>query len=335
MCFPVTIRGDISDDSKIALGSQKQVLKDFGGDIKSMAENPLGEDVADLDTQYKNLLAERAALLDPESEQYRNAVLAAEKEIADKKALFSDENYVDTLRSLVPEAYRTAGVRQRDAETTNIEGYLDDLEQFRSTGTVNPKYHPIFNNSKTLSGQAAQNFLDQGGSMSKSHYKHRSAMKRLLELANTKMGLDADLYGDIEGIRTDFGESGGSYGKAIGSLQKQIQDRYAGLQSAEDIVQQKLASLAGEGSFQDLASGADINKYDLLSQDQINKMNALKQLMGQQDLITEDQYDSSYVETDALKDLLNRYSGEGRYSKFAETTPLEATSSGRARATEN
>ena len=79
------------------------------------------------------------------------------------------------------------------------------------------------------------------------------------------------------------------------------------LGSADDVVKRNLKRQFGQ-NYGKLAAGKDIGDYDLASQADVDRINALKGLLGQEDVITKQQLgDQDYVSTDAIQNLLKKF----------------------------
>ena len=72
------------------------------------------------------------------------------------------------------------------------------------------------------------------------------------------------------------------------------------------MLQKRLGQESGN-NYSKLASGEDIGQYDAASDDQINKVNALRNLMGTQEITDEQRGDKEFTSAESLRDLLSRF----------------------------
>ena len=320
---------DTLSQSQNALGQYRQQMGDFAGNIQDYTQGALTGVDTSVEQAYQDELARRQALLDPNSAEYQAALAGAQQRL-------------DTLGGQVGSLTDYANYMQKQlgisGKNTDLNNYFNQMREFDKTGKlVKPlikertnfwggtTYRDPFTGQEidkddaekimksggniTLSGSQAQNYLNKGvGSVS--HYKDRQ------ELRNAYEKLNKDILGADE--QNLYGLNAYDYsGSDNSKLAKGIMDSYnfykkqlGGLGSAEDVVQSKLGELAG-GNFADLASGADINKYEVSGQAEVDKINALKKLLGQQDLVTEEQVgDNQYAAMDDILNLIKGYSGQ-------------------------
>lgn len=308
---------DIGATTRADIQAQQRSIDTFGEDIGNLASGELKGLQTGIDTAYEDALAARKALFDPESSEYQRAVAAAESNIQSARDLLGEGSYADFIESLISGAYKGArelGIRGKDAISTNIQKYVDNLRQFEDTGTVTKmttqRVQDPFGRQRwadvpvTLSGKEAEAFLQSGGGVGSSHWKHEASIRSLIDLANEKLGLDKDLYG-VDAYANKFRKK--DTGKMLGGLRDYFTQQFDKIGSGEDVVRRQLESQFGKG-YEDLAGAKDLQRLDVASQSDIDKINALKTLIGKQDLITEQQYgDQEYTKLDSLQNLLGKY----------------------------
>jgi hypothetical protein len=311
----------VSSDANTAKMAQDMAMKNFGSQVAEMAEDPLSGMTTDMKKAYEDELAARQALFDPESSEYQQAIAGAQAQMDAKRAMLEGGSYADLLEQSLEEAYGLAapmkGVGRSGAKSTGIEGYIQQLRDFEKTGKVkmpdtfrvrNGKYLKV--PGKVLEGAEAQKYLDQGGGTRVTHHKNRAMITRLNDVLRKKLGMDKDLYGmdEFGGKGFAWGENNQRYKQSLGGLRNFYKDQLNKMGSAEDILRRRLESTTGS-SLADLQSGADINQYETISDEQVNKMNALKGLLGQQDIITPEMR-GDYVKSSDLFQTLKDYMPE-------------------------
>ena len=292
-------------ESQENLNNYQRQKNDFSSNIANMGNTALDTTNADVDNAYNEAITARQALLqDPENPDLQAALAGAQGKLDQVSAALgsSKADYTDYLKTLNPNKY--SGINEYDAEA----------DSFAKTGKIVQK--GAFGEPDTvLEGVEAQKYLDNKIWEGMNHHKNREALREVYGKVNADIvGTDEqNLYG-LQGY--DYGEGQKAnwdikkkLGFGVDRSYNDFKDQLAGLGSAENIVQGRLARLGG-GSYEDLASGADINKYET-SKDSVSKINALKKIMGQEDLITDEQTgDGTYTDMDEIMKLLKGYSGE-------------------------
>lgn len=297
--------GDIQSTSRSETSENQRILQNLGQNINDIALNPLEGIQGNIDSTYEQTLAERAALLNPESEEYKQALAAAENQIGQLQNTFGSRGaYADYLESVLP-------TLKSDGRVT-IQQYIDATREFDRTGGIQLPGRTTKDSwgrittvpGKVLKGKEAEEYLSSGGGARMSHHKHRVGTRDTLRDLDKILSQNSDLYG-TKGIDTGFSSNynmsqmlGGSYDKASEQLKN--------IGTAEEAVQRRLAQEAGI-NYDQLLAGDDIGRYDTASQDQINKMNALNKLLGKNEIVEEQLGDRKYTSAEALRNLLAKY----------------------------
>jgi hypothetical protein len=306
---------DIQSQSQQDVGQLRRDVGSFGEDVAQLAMDPQQQLENQAQQRYEEELAARTALLDPESEEYQSAVQAAQDRLDTMKQMAT--NWGQTLADLEADAKTTAinkyGIRGRDTGALGLSDFAKQYQEFEDTGkvTVNrmvedPGSMMVTMQPVTLEGEEARKFLAEGGDLRSSHHKHRRmALSALEELNKRFRDPQSELYG-LEGIDTS-GKSGDSRTMLAGARENLLK-QIAGLGSAEDVVQRRLQQVGGS-DFEKLASGSDISKYETTSQEDVDKINTLRKMLGQEQLLAQDVGDRQYTDIDALRNVLKAYRG--------------------------
>lgn len=291
----------IAQQARQAASAQRGEIQNFGQDITGLASGAQEGIQSDIESAYQQALSERQALLDPESEAYQAALQAAQTRLdplANVTGSLGDfTNYIQNQMK------KGVGLGWQGRDYANLEGALEKLNEYEKTGQIvtrGPMGVP-----KILKGTEAQNYLRERSLMDLSHHKEREQIRELVDNINKSLvGSDQDLYGLDKLARSGKGDLN------LYNMFENLQQQYKGLGSAEDVVQKRLAREAGIG-FDELAQGSDIGQYDVADQAEIDRINALKQLMGQEDLITEQQLvNRDYTGLEDIQNILNKYAGK-------------------------
>lgn len=315
----------IETDVRGRIDQQGRTFDNFGNEVTDLAQGNVNVMDDEMEQTYQNALQERQALLDPTSAEYQAAAGGAQARLDELNTVLGDRD------AFLNYAKQFSGVDETGGHTPSrnlgLNAYMGDIEEFKNTGSIQTtgkvpdldslgrhKRDP-FNNRPmykdgpvTLSGAEAQAHIDQG-LKGLSHSRERNQIRDFYGNINEDLIRedDSDLYG-LKGI--DYRGGGDSANKYLGDLL----GRYSGfkgnvdnLGSAEEIIQRRLGK-EGDTSYESLLKGEDISKYEAADKDQINKINALKKLMGRQDIIADEMIDQDgYLSQDQLKSLLGRF----------------------------
>jgi len=296
-----------------SLGAQRQALKNIGADITGIgtgAETGLTDQFT---SDYDAALAERTALLNPESAEYMAATQGSQAELDRLGGILGDRSkYASFLEGGM-------GNMSRDNKTTGFDKYFNSMKEFEKTGKIvipgttsgsagmgNRRVTP----TRVLEGDAAKDYLNNFAGSRVTHHKNRQAVDKMAAFANAGImgGADQqDLYG-LKGIdRGLTTENNQVYRDRLGGSFDKFNKQLTGLGTADDIVQNRLAREGGI-DYNRLAAGEDIGKYDTASDTNINKVNALRSLMGKSNQITDEQRgDKKFTSADSLRNLLAKY----------------------------
>ena len=290
--------------------AQDMVFGNMGSDIANRGSIAEKEAFGDVSTAYDKALVDRKALLNPESEEYQNALASTGSELERLQGMAgSRSKYADYLQSFLPQI-------SKDGQSADFEDYFDEMRSFDQTGQVQlPSTEKTDSWGKTtttpgeiLTGREASDYLNQGGGAYVSHHKHRKAISRLMDMANQGLlggeesqdlyglkGADSKLTGDNKTMRNVLG-------RGYNTFNRQIEN----FGTADEMLQKRLGQESGN-NYSKLASGEDIGQYDAASDDQINKVNALRNLMGTQEITDEQRGDKEFTSAESLRDLLSRF----------------------------
>lgn len=285
-------------------------INQFGQQIGEMGTGALGGVNTQIDEAYQQELANRAALFGTDSPEYQQALAAAQGRLDQLGGVVGD------LGSFAKYAQQYATNRKWD--DSGVNDYLDQMQEFQNTGNVTVSYinDNGYRDTKTLSGQEAQDFLQQGGNLDTTHHKEREEIRGIVDAINKNL-IGTDELG-LYGLENQLVSSGSGYTPTKTAFQKgniyntfqNLQNQLQGLGSAEDIIRRRIEQEAGGQSFEDVVSGADLQRLDIASQEDINRINALKGLLGQEDILTQEQYgDQAYTGLDKLQNILKAYGG--------------------------
>jgi len=303
----------LSQEARGNLIEQQRNIANFGEGIGGIAGTAQTGVSTDIDNAYAAEMKQRAALLDPESAEYLAATGAAQGRLDSLKGFIGEDEGYGGLAKYAD--FLQGNARSNWGSNIGISNYLQKMRDYGNTGQFTLQQEDDDGDSydKVYSGQAGLDYLNQGGGLGMSHHKDRVEIAELMGAVNKGIyGDDPEgLYG-LENVKEweEHSTSNAQQAVKIMDTYRRLQDQYKGLGSADDIVKRKLKSKFGDQSYEDLASGKDIQRLDVAGQGQIDKINALKSLMGQEDLITEQQYgDQAYTSSQSLKDLLASYGG--------------------------
>ena len=267
-----------------ALGTQRQALNSIGADVTGMATGADTGLSTEMETAYNEALKGRTDLLNPESAEYLAATAGSQAELDRLGGILGNKTkYANYMQG----GLKNFRSRHR---SSNMKEYLENIKR-EEAGL------PILGLGK---------FSNNG--LRVTHGKHRTAIDKMMQHANKGIvnKADQDLYG-LKGQQEYASGSDNNMRRRMEGSYDYFNDQVKGLGSADDIVQNRLAREGGI-DYDKLAAGEDIGQYDAASQDQINKVNALRSLMGKSNQITDEQLgDREFTSQEALKNLLARY----------------------------
>ena len=307
--------GDITQQQAQAKSTQDLSLKDLGSDITAMAENPLSGINENIDASYEKELADRAALFGEDSPQYQQALEAAttQQNLLQTALGGGQKEFASYLMDQLVEGKLKTRYGNRDSiiGNTNLMANLaSEAGRLEDIGYVAANEGDYWGKGKSdasykdpITGKTVRSGWGTG--LDTSHYKERQYMRGLTEDLQKQLGLgdsSSDLYG-LSSIDKN------SANKGIGGLFQALQGQYGKIQNktSEQLVQERLTQGKNIG-YDDLVAGADIDRLDVADQSQVDKINALKNLMGREDVISQEQLgDQDFASSDSLSDILDLF----------------------------
>lgn len=290
----------IESDVRNQIADQGRTFDNFGNEITNLAQGNVENIDNQMEQAYQTALQERQALLDPTSAEYQAAAGGAQARLDELDAILGDQNAFLDYAKQFSGVDETGG--HRPSHNLGLNRYMQNLREFENTGTINASIPMV--GDTILSGRNAQTYLDQG-LQRLSHDRERKQIRNFYDQLNRNIiGEDPnDLYG-LKGI--NIGSTNETLKDFLGNT-GQLKKNYQALGSADDIIQRRLEK-EGDTTYENLLKGGDISKYAASDRDQINRFNALKRLMGREDIIADEMIDQDgYLSQDQLKSLLARY----------------------------
>lgn len=307
--------------SRADVAAQQAQIAGFGEDISGLLSGAESSIQDPIQAQYEQALAERAAILDPESEAYQQAITGASEQQSALQATLGggEKGFASYLMDQLISGNLQSSYGQSDWNMNQVNllpylaeqaGRLDDIgfsERKEETGMFLPsylgggkEYKSTYSYIDPFTGQSRQ--TPYGTGLDLSHHKERMYMRGLADDLQKQLGLgteSADLYG-AGSIDSSVAEKG------VSSLFEALQKQYGNIsnKTPEQILQDRLTKGTGY-SYEDLVQGRDIGQYELADPEQIQRLNALKRLSGQSDIIDAPEVD--YSEASSLQDLLKRF----------------------------
>lgn len=315
----------IERDIRGQIDEQGRTFDNFGNEITDLAQGHVTNIDNQMEQAYQTALQERQALLDPTSAEYQAARGGAEARLAELDSILGDQGSFLNYAKQFSGRDETGG--HRSSHNLGLNSYIGDVEEFKKTGSIQTigkvpvldslgrhkrdsiNNRPLYKDGPvTLTGQEAQAHIDQG-LKGLSHSRERDQIRDFYGNINKNLigEDDNDLYG-LSGI--DYRGSGDSANKYLGDVLGRYGDLKGNVDSigsADEILQRRLGK-EGDTTYDSLLKGEDISKYQASDRDQINRFNALKNLMGKQDIIADEMIsEKEYLSQERLKDLLSRY----------------------------
>lgn len=275
---------NIQAQTRAGIAGEQQARQQLGQDITSQITSGLEGVDTDIDTAYEQELARRQALLADDG-LLQQTLAGGDQLIQDRLALLQGGNYANLLREVLPEARRIAqerGIRESDFYEEGIDNYIRSLASGGKGDT--------FTTASTSDNDMV------------SHHKHRQSIRALMDAVGARLGLP-DVYGTQQ-LGTSFGGNNQAYIDALRSLPQYYKNQLSNV-NVQDLVGTDIESQLGT-SLDDLRAGADLQRLDVAGDENIARFNALKNLLGQSDVITEQSYDD-YVSAEELEELLGKY----------------------------
>jgi len=308
---------DISDrvaqtgqQSRDAAAHYKDSVSDFGQRITDMAANPEQQLQGSIDAAHQQALAERAAIFGEDSPEYQEALASAQARI-DQLGTLGGGSLGDFTNYIQKQMKAGTGVGWKGADHANVQNALNNMNEFEQTGkitlpgrtTVDSWGNKSTTPDKVLKGAEARDYMKNSSMMDLSHHKEREQVRELTNRLNKNIiGEDTEsLYG-LDSLGKNKGDLN------LYNMYENLKNQYKGLGSAEDIVNRNVSKMAGGQSFEDIQSGADIQRLDTADQAQIDKINALKSLLGQEDILSKEQVgDQAYTSSEDIQNLLRKF----------------------------
>jgi len=279
------------------INAQKAALQNIGADVTEMGTQAETGLTTDMQTAYDDAIAERQALLNPESAEYLAATAGSQAELDRMNNIVGNRtSYANMLEKGMSKLARRNRTLMKNSVLNPGKNYFERMRDFDKM----EKGTEAYKNAKEGLANAAGARVTHG--------KHRTGIDKLMKHANKNIigDLDTDLY-NLKGVQETASGSDNNMRRRFGGAYDFYNDQIAGLGSADDIVQNRLAKEGGI-DYSQLTAGEDIGQYDTASEDQINKVNALRNLMGNQNVITDEQMgDREYTSADSLRNILARY----------------------------
>ena len=299
-------------DSRSDVGMLGDRISNFGDNVRSLAVDAETGIQDNIDQMYDAALKERAALLDPTSDLYAGATGAAKQRLAELDAILgTTEGFTDYTRQF---SGRDETGGHRPSHNLDLNKYLSQVDQFEQTGKVtlpNQWVRTGFDTGEyrdvVLEGDKAQEYINEGLS-NLTHNRERQQIQGVYDQINRNLMTDQerDLYG-LDQIQ--YGSSNENLSDFLGKYE-QLRKSYEGLGGADDVVQRRLEQ-EGNLDFEALQRGEDISEYELADEVDVDRINALRNLIGRTDTITDEQIgDSGYLSSDDIESLLKGFSGE-------------------------
>lgn len=280
--------GDIQRQSQELAGQYGIEKGQFGEQVSGLASEAVGDIDADLQQAYKDEIAARQAL----GEDYNTAKANVESQYSQYlKDLGSVDNIQDVAKILTNADTDLWGRGDRVfgalAEGMN---YTPGVESFYTNLTPEQLAAGDFRLQRVNENQlrkAVNEIANRYNAPGMSGIDKDSVWKDIWEGSKSRSGTKEDQY-----FRAD------SIVKGFKNLAKQLQEKGTGSELDKALQQATKGQQISK-----YLSGEGLDKYDVASQEQIDKYNALQQLLGSQQL----KQVNDPTKVSALQDILKRY----------------------------
>ena len=288
------IRGALQAYNEQA-GLQKQQIAGLGGEIAGMGESAVGSVDQTMEEALASELASRGKLSTGLERSVQN--------IEDYKQRVSDmigEGNIQDFAKLIlgtgkDLAWRGEGVFDEILSGEGTQG---------TTGTYRKEYDPGTGEDRRIYEGPSEVLrrIDEN--------RFRDAMETLVG-QDLAFGGEADLGPNFQDIWNPIWGSSSSSSRSSNDQYfktKALTDALAQIKSGTSSIDAtgQLEDALGL-SLDDYSQGVDVDKYDVASEADVNRYNALQQLLGGADVIDESRRQTDYISQEAVQDIIDKY----------------------------